>query len=48
MNNELNYMNYDTKYFIFTSNFLKIIHVFVTWMVNLDIVLKNGFYWGYC
>jgi len=30
MNDELNYMNYNTKYFIFTINFLKIMHVFVT------------------
>ncbi len=47
MNDELNYMNYNTKYFIFTINFFLIIHVFVTCMVNLNMILKSGLYWGY-
>jgi len=46
MNDELNYMNYNTIFF--TINFLKIIHVFVTGMVNLNKILKSGLYWGYC
>jgi len=48
MNDELNYMSYNTKYFIFTINLNIYIHSFVTCLVNLSILLKSGLYWGYC